>query len=234
MPGVRCERVGAATAWVCMYPRAPRGLPSTAVVPGRARTHRRLRCTRHRQFTNYTRRCWSRPDFCGVDTGCYSGQRATLAFGTDSVCKVDKIFGPGSAWVTAAKQIVAADAGAAIEFRRTLRGPGDRRRICRRAICSGRSVAQAYDTIAQVVLVAPSPRANSSPLCSRSLQTANLSRRDIVTQSVANWRTSWSMISPPPSPYPMNTRRTPHHPDCVATRVAGPGELRGRCSWAPG
>jgi len=35
---------------------------------------------------------------------------AAMAYGTESVPKVDKIFGPGNAWVTAAKQIVAADA----------------------------------------------------------------------------------------------------------------------------
>jgi histidinol dehydrogenase len=34
---------------------------------------------------------------------------AAMAFGTTSVPKVDKIFGPGNAWVTTAKQIVAAE-----------------------------------------------------------------------------------------------------------------------------
>ncbi len=38
-----------------------------------------------------------------------------MAYGTESVPKVDKIFGPGNAWVTAAKQLVAGDpAGAAL------------------------------------------------------------------------------------------------------------------------
>ena len=59
-------------------------------------------------------------ELCGVDTVYKMGGAqaiAALAFGTDSVRKVDKIFGPGSAWVTAAKQIVAADpAGAAIDL----------------------------------------------------------------------------------------------------------------------
>ena len=36
-----------------------------------------------------------------------------MAYGTSSVPKVDKIFGPGNAWVTAAKQLVAADPGGA-------------------------------------------------------------------------------------------------------------------------
>ena len=42
---------------------------------------------------------------------------AALAYGTETVPKVDKIFGPGNAWVTAAKQLVAADpAGAACDM----------------------------------------------------------------------------------------------------------------------
>ena len=42
---------------------------------------------------------------------------AAMAYGTESVPRVDKIFGPGNAWVTAAKQLVAADAeGAALDL----------------------------------------------------------------------------------------------------------------------
>ena len=59
-------------------------------------------------------------ELCGVDTVFKMGGAqaiAALAFGTESVPKVDKIFGPGNAWVTAAKQIVAADpAGAALDL----------------------------------------------------------------------------------------------------------------------
>jgi histidinol dehydrogenase len=40
-----------------------------------------------------------------------------MAYGTDTIPKVDKIFGPGSAWVTAAKQLVAGDPeGAALDL----------------------------------------------------------------------------------------------------------------------
>ncbi len=34
---------------------------------------------------------------------------AALAYGTETIRRVDKIVGPGNAWVTAAKQIVAGD-----------------------------------------------------------------------------------------------------------------------------
>ena len=42
---------------------------------------------------------------------------AAMAYGTESVPKVDKIFGPGNAWVTAAKRLVSCDPqGAAIDM----------------------------------------------------------------------------------------------------------------------
>ena len=57
---------------------------------------------------------------CGVDQVFKLGGAqaiAAMAYGTATVPKVDKIFGPGNSWVTAAKQIVAADAdGAALDM----------------------------------------------------------------------------------------------------------------------
>ncbi len=42
---------------------------------------------------------------------------AAMAYGSETIPKVDKIFGPGNAWVTAAKQAAAADAeGAALDM----------------------------------------------------------------------------------------------------------------------
>lgn len=57
---------------------------------------------------------------CGVDEiYCAGGAQAVaaMAFGTETVAKVDKIFGPGNAFVTEAKQQVSKDhAGAAIDM----------------------------------------------------------------------------------------------------------------------
>lgn len=57
---------------------------------------------------------------CGVDEVYQmggAGAIAALAYGTQSVCKVDKIFGPGNAFVTEAKRQVSADIkGAAIDM----------------------------------------------------------------------------------------------------------------------
>jgi histidinol dehydrogenase len=50
---------------------------------------------------------------CGVDTVIAAGGAqaiAAMAYGTASVPRVDKILGPGNAWVTAAKLVVSADA----------------------------------------------------------------------------------------------------------------------------
>lgn len=57
---------------------------------------------------------------CGVDRVFKLGGAqaiAAMAYGTESVSRCDKLFGPGSAWVTQAKMEVAADpAGAAIDL----------------------------------------------------------------------------------------------------------------------
>ncbi len=47
--------------------------------------------------------------FCGIDKVCKVGGAqavAAMAFGTDTISKVDKIFGPGNQYVTTAKQLL--------------------------------------------------------------------------------------------------------------------------------
>ena len=125
MPGVVCERITRPIGSVGLYvPAGARPLPSTAImlaVPARiAGCPARAIASSPVPMAGCTPRCWSPPS-CAASTVVYKvgGAQAiaALAFGTESVRKVDKIFGPGSAWVTAAKQIVAADpAGAAIDL----------------------------------------------------------------------------------------------------------------------
>ena len=112
-------------------------LPSTAImlaVPARSPAARSACCARRRRATAArTPRCWSPRELCGIEPVFKVGGAqaiAALAYGTASIPKVDKIFGPGNAWVTAAKQLVAADpAGAALRpAGRTFRGAGDRGR----------------------------------------------------------------------------------------------------------
>ena len=105
--------------------------------------------------------------------------------------KVDKIFGPGSAWVTAAKQIVAADpAGAAIDLPA---GPSEVLVIAddsanARFVAADLLAQAEHDAIAQVVLVTTSASLAEAVAAEIAKQTAALNRRDIVAQSLANSR----------------------------------------------
>jgi histidinol dehydrogenase len=133
-------------------------------------------------------------ELCKVDTVYKMGGAqaiAALAFGTNSVRKVDKIFGPGSAWVTAAKQIVAAvPDGAAIDLPA---GPSEVLVIADDSADPGfvaaDLLAQAeHDVIAQVVLVTPSLELAQAVSAELGAQAAALSRREIIGQSMANSR----------------------------------------------
>jgi histidinol dehydrogenase len=129
-------------------------------------------------------------ELCGVDRVYKMGGAqaiAALAFGTESVTKVDKIFGPGSAWVTAAKQIVAADPnGAAIDLPA---GPSEVLVIADESadarFVAADLLAQAeHDAIAQVVLVTTSSAFAEAVSAELTAQAGTLSRRDIVAQSM--------------------------------------------------
>jgi histidinol dehydrogenase len=133
-------------------------------------------------------------ELCGVDTVYKMGGAqaiAAFAFGTESVHKVDKIFGPGNAWVTAAKQIVAAEpAGAAIDLPA---GPSEVLVIADESanarFVAADLLAQAeHDTMSQVLLVTTSPSLAAAVAAELDAQTRTLSRREIVTQSMANSR----------------------------------------------
>jgi histidinol dehydrogenase len=195
MPGVRCERITRAIDSVGLYvPAGSAPLPSTAIML--AAPARIAGCT--------ARAIASSPgpdgrihaavlvaaEICGVDTVYKMGGAqaiAALAFGTGSVRKVDKIFGPGSAWVTAAKQIVAADpAGAAIDLPA---GPSEVLIIADdsanpRFVAADLLAQAEHDAIAQVILVTPSQEFIARVVNELDSQLPSLSRRDIIKQSL--------------------------------------------------
>ncbi|MEJ0088112.1 MAG: histidinol dehydrogenase [Pseudomonadota bacterium] len=196
MPGVVCERITRAIDSVGLYvPAGSAPLPSTAImlsVPARiAGCRARAIASPPRPDGKVHAAVLVAAEICGVDTVYKMGGAqaiAALAFGTQSVRKVDKIFGPGSAWVTAAKQIVAADpAGAAIDLPA---GPSEVLVIADESanarFVAADLLAQAeHDTIAQVVLVTTSATLAKSVGDELAAQTASLSRRDIIAQSMA-------------------------------------------------
>jgi histidinol dehydrogenase len=124
-PGVVCERHFRPIDAVGLYvPAGVAPLPSTAImlaVPARiAGCPTRIICTPPRPDGTADPTVLTIANLCGVRRVFKVGGAqaiAAMAYGTESVPKVDKIFGPGSSWVTAAKLQVANDPeGAALDL----------------------------------------------------------------------------------------------------------------------
>jgi histidinol dehydrogenase len=125
MPGVHCERVSRALDAVGLYvPAGTAPLPSAAVmlaVPAViAGCATRIVCTPPRPDGRADPAVVVAASRAGVaDIFKIGGAQAiaAMAYGTVTVPKVAKIFGPGNAWVTCAKSVVSADPdGAAIDM----------------------------------------------------------------------------------------------------------------------
>jgi histidinol dehydrogenase len=199
MPGVVCERITRPIGSVGLYvPAGSAPLPSTAImlsVPARiAGCQARAIASSPGRDGKVHAAVLMAAELCGVDTVYKIGGAqaiAAFAYGTDSVRKVDKIFGPGSAWVTAAKQIVAADpAGAAIDLPA---GPSEVLVIAddsanARFVAADLLAQAEHDTIAQVLLVTTSAELVKAVGEQLAQQAQSLSRREIVAQSIAHSR----------------------------------------------
>src|SRR3569833_1383290 len=117
MPGVHCERIIRHIPAVGLYvPAGSAPLPSAVVmlaVPARiAECPRRVLCPTPNRQGSANAAVKVAAELCGIDAVFKVGGAqaiAVLAYGIGSFLKVDKIFGPGNAWVTAAKQLVAND-----------------------------------------------------------------------------------------------------------------------------
>ncbi len=125
MPGVRCERVSHPIDAVGLYvPAGTAPLPSAAVmlaVPAAiAGCPTRILCTPPRPDGTADPAVVVAATRAGVgDIYKVGGAQAiaAMAYGTATIPRVQKIFGPGNAWVTAAKTIVSSDPqGAAIDM----------------------------------------------------------------------------------------------------------------------
>jgi histidinol dehydrogenase len=198
-PGVLCERRMVPLDAVGLYvPAGTAPLPSTAImlaVPARiAGCPVRVICTPPRPDGSADPAVLAAARLCGVDQVFKIGGAqavAALAYGTASVPKVDKIFGPGNAWVTAAKQLVATDsAGAALDMPA---GPSEVLVIAdesaRPEFVASDLLAQAeHSEDAQVLLVTTSTGLAAETIAELSLQMANLPRRAIIERSIASSR----------------------------------------------
>jgi histidinol dehydrogenase len=198
MPGVRCERIVRPLDSVGLYvPGGSAPLPSalimSAIPAALAGVRRRVLCTPARGGRVHPA-ILATARLCGVDEVFAVGGAqaiAALAYGTESIPKVDKIVGPGSAWVTAAKQVVAADPqGAALDLPA---GPSEVLVIAddsaRPEFVAADLLAQAeHDPLSQALLLTPS-RALATAVREAALRALpGLSRRDILGASLARSR----------------------------------------------
>jgi histidinol dehydrogenase len=125
MPGVLCERISQPIDSVGLYvPAGTAPLPSAAImlaVPALlAGCPKVILCTPPRPDGSADAAVLAAASRAGL-TEIYTlgGAQAiaAMAYGTASVPKVQKVFGPGNAWVTSAKSIVSSDpCGAAIDM----------------------------------------------------------------------------------------------------------------------
>lgn len=112
---------------------------------------------------------------------------AALAYGTETIPKCDKIFGPGNAWVAAAKSLVAQEAGGpAIDMPA---GPSEAMVLADHAadpafVASDLLSQAEHDTVAQVVCVATSSDVAEAVEVKIETQLQTLSRQDIARQSL--------------------------------------------------
>jgi histidinol dehydrogenase len=198
-PGVRCERLIRPLNAVGLYvPAGSAPLAATVymlAVPARiAGCARRVLCTPPQHDGLAGAAVLVAAELCGIEQVFKIGGAqaiAALAYGTESVPKVAKIFGPGNAWVTAAKQLVAADpAGAALDMPA---GPSEVLVIAddsaRAEFVAADLLAQAeHDPLSQAMLLTTSATLAAAVAEAVRSQMQPLARRAILQQSIASSR----------------------------------------------
>ena len=199
MPGVLCERVSHAIDAVGLYvPAGTAPLPSAAImlaVPAAiAGCPVRVLCTPPRPDGTADPAVLVAATRAGVtDIYKVGGAQAVaaMAYGTESVPKVGKIFGPGNAWVTCAKTLVSADPeGAAIDM------PAGPSEVLVIADAQASAEFVASDLLAQaehgvdsqVILVSTSAQLGTAVVQEIDAQLETLSRADTARGALANSR----------------------------------------------
>ena len=195
--GVTCERILRAIPAVGLYvPAGTAPLPSTAImlaVPaGLAGCPVKLLCTPPRPDGRADPAVVYAARQCKVASIFKLGGAqaiAAMAYGTESVPKVDKIFGPGNTWVTAAKTEVAADpAGAALDLPA---GPTEVMVIADagadpRAVALDLLSQAEHGNDSQVVLVTDSRELAEAVAAAVRATLPELPRRQIIEQALQN------------------------------------------------
>jgi histidinol dehydrogenase len=198
-PGVVCEREFRPIDAVGLYvPAGVAPLPSAAImlaVPARiAGCPTRIICTPPRRDGTADPAVLTIANLCGVRRVFKLGGAqaiAAMAYGTQSVPKVDKIFGPGNAWVTAAKLQVANDPhGAALDLPA---GPSEVLVVAdesaRAEFVAADLLAQAeHSADAQVIFVTTSHALAKATATEVETQMQRLGRGDTLRKSIEHAR----------------------------------------------
>jgi histidinol dehydrogenase len=198
-PGVRCERLWRPYQAVGLYvPAGTAPLPSAVLMLGvpaqLAGCPLRVLCTPPGPAGRAAAAVLVAAELCGITTAYAVGGAqaiAALAYGTQRIPKVDKIFGPGNVWVTAAKQQVARDPhGAACDLPA---GPSEVMVIADEAadpeFVAADLLAQAeHDVLAQALLVTPSEPLAAQVRAAIARALPQLARRAILARSLAHCR----------------------------------------------
>jgi histidinol dehydrogenase len=198
-PGVMCERLVRPIQSVGLYvPAGSAPLPSTAImlaIPAQlAGCPQRVLCTPPQTDGRADAAVLVAAQLCGVERVFKIGGAqaiAAMAYGTESVPKVAKIFGPGNRWVAAAKQCVANDPqGAALDLPA---GPSEVMVIADdsadASFVAADLLAQAeHDPGAQVLLVTTSCTLCEQVAATIRLRLPTLTRRAILEESLQSAR----------------------------------------------
>lgn len=198
-PGLNCERVIRPIERVGLYvPAGSAPLPSTAImlgVPARlAGCSEIVLCTPPRPDGSVDATVLVAARLCGIGSVFKLGGAqaiAAMAYGTESVPKCDKLFGPGNTYVTEAKLQVANDPdGAAIDMPA---GPSEVLVIADAAasaefIASDLLSQAEHGPESQVLLISDSPSQLQAVATELEKQTAELPRREILFKALTHAR----------------------------------------------
>lgn len=199
MPGVVCRRITRPIRAVGLYvPAGSAPLPSTvimlAVPAALAGCPRRILCTPPQRDGRADPAVLTAARYCGIDEVYLAGGAqavAAMAYGTASVPAVDKIFGPGNAWVTEAKLQVSRDPdGAALDLPA---GPSEVLVIADERADPGFVAADLLSQAehgpdSQVLLVTTSTALADAVDAAIREQLAELPRNDVVREALAHGR----------------------------------------------
>ena len=197
MPGVRCVQRAVAIGRAGLYiPGDKAPLFSTVLMlalPARIAGCREvILCTPCGRDGRIAPEILYAADLCGVDRVFALGGAqavAAMAYGTESIPRVDKIFGPGNRYVTKAKQLAGA-ADVAVDLPA---GPSEVLVLAdedaRPEFAAADLLSQAeHGDDSQAMLVCRSEEFARRAIASVGEQAARLSRRDAIGNSLANSR----------------------------------------------